>query len=74
MKSKYIGDRAFYRRALTLSVPIMIQSGITNFVNMLDNLMVGAVGTSAMTGVAVANTMPRPLFIFCSHLIFWYMS
>ena len=61
MKSRYIGDRAFYRRALALAVPIMVQSGITNFVNMLDNLMVGSVGTEAMTGVAVANQL---IFIF----------
>ena len=61
MKNKYIGDRAFYKRALALAVPIMIQSGITNFVNMLDNLMVGSVGTAAMTGVAVANQL---IFVF----------
>ena len=61
MKSKLIGDRAFYRRALMFAVPIMIQNGITNFVNMLDNLMVGTVGTEAVTGVAVANQL---VFIF----------
>ncbi len=61
MKSRLIGDRAFYRRALSLAVPIMIQTGITNFVNMLDNLMVGSVGTEAMTGVAVANQL---IFVF----------
>ena len=61
MKSKLIGDRAFYSRALSLAVPIMIQTGITNFVNMLDNLMVGSVGTETMTGVAVANQL---IFIF----------
>lgn len=61
MKSKFIGDKAFYRRALLLAVPIMIQTGITNFVNMLDNLMVGSVGTASMTGVAVANQL---VFIF----------
>lgn len=61
MKSKLIGDRAFYGRALSLAVPIMIQTGITNFVNMLDNLMVGSVGTETMTGVAVANQL---IFIF----------
>ena len=61
MKSRYIGDKSFYRRALALAVPIMIQTGITNFVNMLDNLMVGSVGTEAMTGVAVSNQL---IFIF----------
>lgn len=54
---KYIGDKAFYTRVLKLTVPIMVQSGITNFVNMLDNVMVGRVGTLPMTGVAVANQL-----------------
>ena len=61
MKSKLIGNRAFYRMALSLAVPIMIQTGITNFVNMLDNLMVGSVGTEAITGVSVANQL---IFVF----------
>ena len=61
MLKKLIGNRAFYRQVLTLAVPIMIQNGITNFVNMLDNVMVGAVGTSEMTGVAVSNQL---LFVF----------
>ena len=54
---KYIGDREFYKMALGVAVPIMIQNGITNFVNMLDNIMVGRVGTVQMSGVAVANTL-----------------
>ncbi len=59
--SKYFGDRAFYARVLRLAVPIMIQNGITNFVNMLDNIMVGAIGTNQMTGVSVANQL---IFVF----------
>lgn len=55
--SRYIGDKAFYRRALAVALPIMLQNGITNFVSMLDNLMVGRVGTVEMTGVAVANQL-----------------
>ncbi len=61
MLRKYFGDKAFYRRVLALTLPIMIQNGITNFVNMLDNVMVGRVGTVEMTGVAVANQL---LFVF----------
>ncbi len=53
----YFGDKVFYKRVLSLTIPIMIQSGITNFVNMLDNIMVGRVGTLPMTGVAVANQL-----------------
>ncbi len=54
---RFIGDRAFYKMALTVAVPIMIQNGITNFVSLLDNIMVGRVGTVQMSGVAVANTI-----------------
>ncbi|MBO7363722.1 MAG: MATE family efflux transporter [Lachnospiraceae bacterium] len=56
-KEKFIGDRAFYRMALAVAVPIIIQNGITNFVNMRDNVMVGRVGTLQMTGVSVVNTL-----------------
>ena len=40
-----IGDRAFYRRLFTVMLPILTQNLITNFVNLLDNVMVGQVGT-----------------------------
>ncbi len=42
-------------------IPIMLQNAITNFVNMLDNIMVGRIGTLEMTGVSVANDL---LFVF----------
>ncbi len=61
MLKKYIGDKKFYKRALALTLPIMIQNAITNFVSMLDNIMVGQVGTVQMTGVAVSNQL---LFVF----------
>lgn len=58
---KYIGDRAFYRMTLTIILPIIVQNGITNFISLLDNVMVGRVGTEQMSGVAIANQL---LFIF----------
>ena len=58
---RYIGDRAFYRRVLTIVVPIIIQNGITNFVSLLDNIMVGQVGTLPMSGVSIVNQL---LFVF----------
>ncbi len=61
MLKKLTGDRAFYRQLLVLMLPIMVQNGITNFVNMLDNIMIGAVGTAQMTGVAVTNQL---FFVF----------
>ena len=57
LKKRYIGTKAFYRMALMIAVPIMIQNGISNFVSMLDNIMVGRVGTEQMTGVAIVNQL-----------------
>lgn len=54
---KLIGDRKFYRRLFGIAVPMMIQMGITNFASMLDNIMVGKLGTEQMTGVAIANQL-----------------
>lgn len=61
MKSQFIGDRKFYKRVLQLMIPILIQNGVTTFVNMLDNIMVGSVGQSEMTGVSIANSL---IFIY----------
>lgn len=61
MLKKYIGDKAFYAQLFKLMFPIMIQNGITNFVNMLDNIMIGTIGTAQMTGVAITNQL---IFVF----------
>ena len=61
MLKRYIGDKAFYRRVLGVALPIIIQNGITNFVSLLDNIMVGQVGTLQMSGVSVVNQL---LFVF----------
>ncbi len=61
MLHRYIGDRAFYRRVFGIAVPIIIQNGITNFVSLLDNIMVGQIGTIPMSGVSIVNGL---LFVF----------
>ncbi len=53
--SRYIGDKAFYAAALTIALPMILQDLITNFVSLLDNVMVGALGTEEVAGVAIAN-------------------
>ncbi len=52
---KYLGGREFLKRFLLIAMPIAVQNGITNFVNMLDNLMVGQLGTYQMNGVSIVN-------------------
>ena len=61
MLKRYLGDKAFYKRVLAIAVPMMIQNGITNFVSLLDNIMVGQVGTAQMSGVSIVNQL---LFVF----------
>lgn len=61
MIKNLIGDRAFYKRLFALMIPILVQNGITNFVNMLDNVMIGRVGTAEMTGVSLSNQL---IFVF----------
>lgn len=58
---RLIGDKKFYLMVLAVAVPIMIQNGITNFVGLLDNIMIGKVGTEEMTGVAIVNQL---IFVF----------
>ncbi len=60
-RQKYIGDKKFYKHALAIALPMIIQNLITNFVSMLDNIMVGQVGTAEMTGVSIVNQL---IFVF----------
>ncbi len=58
---KLIGTKEFYKKVLFITIPIILQNGITNFVGLLDNIMVGQVGTDQMSGVAIVNQL---LFVF----------
>ena len=59
--NRFIGDKAFYKRTIRIMLPIVIQNGITQFVNLLDNIMVGQIGTEPMTGVSISNQL---IFVF----------
>lgn len=61
IRQTLIGDRAFYKNVASIVVPVIIQNAITNFVSLLDNVMVGQVGTLQMSGVAIANQL---FFVF----------
>ncbi len=58
---KFVGDKAFYKMVLFIAVPIMVQNGITNFVSLLDNIMIGQIGTEQMSGAAIVNQL---LFVY----------
>lgn len=55
MLKRYIGTKAFYKSVLTLLIPIIIQQFITSFVSLLDNVMVGSLGTEAISAASIAN-------------------
>ena len=55
MLKKISADKALYKRFFLIAIPIIIQNGITNFVSMLDNIMVGQVGSLQMSGVSIVN-------------------
>ena len=61
MFKKLIGSKAFYKAVFAIALPMIIQNVITNFVNLLDNIMVGQLGTAQMSGVSVVNQL---IFIF----------
>ena len=58
---KYIGSWSFYKKTLLIAIPVMIQNLITNLVALIDNIMVGSLGTEQMSGVAITNQL---LFVF----------
>ena len=55
MRSRLIGDRAFYKSVLVLLIPIVIQQFISSFVSLLDNVMVGSLGREAISAASIAN-------------------
>lgn len=62
MLRRFVGNRLFYRRVLGIATPIILQNAITNFVSLLDNLMVGRLSTAELGGVTIINN--NLLFIF----------
>jgi len=61
MRRAFIGDRAFYEKVIAIVLPIIIQNTISNVVSLLDNVMVGRVGTLEMSAVSIVNQL---LFVF----------
>ncbi len=61
IKSNLIGTKAFYARVIAIVLPMIIQNTITNVVSLLDNVMVGRVGTLEMSAVTIVNQL---IFVF----------
>lgn len=61
MSNRFNNSFDLYKRTLRIAIPVMVQNLITNFVALIDNIMVGRVGTEQMSGVAIVNQI---LFVF----------
>ena len=61
LKLKFLGDKKFYLMLIGVVLPIILQQFLTQFVSLLDNLMIGNIGNSEMTGVSLGNQL---LFVF----------
>ena len=61
LAAKLIGNRVFYQQVIGIVLPIIIQNTVSNVVSLLDNVMVGRVGTLEMSAVAIANQL---FFVF----------
>ncbi len=64
-KRKLFGPGAFYKGALAIAVPIMLQQLIQSLVSLIDNFMVSGLGDVCMSGVNVAGQV---LFVFNVYL------
>ncbi|MDR0878885.1 MAG: MATE family efflux transporter [Treponema sp.] len=59
-------DKNFYRNLFAVSLPIMLQNLINSFVNILDTVMIGRLGTVEIAAVGLGNNV----FFFYSMILF----
>ena len=58
---QFIKEKSFYKTLVALAFPIALQDLIKFGLNLMDNVMVGAVSEAALSGVSLAN---QPFFMF----------
>ncbi len=63
MQTLSSSGKGFYRRLFLITLPIILQNGISTFVSLLDNIMVGQLGTMEMSGVSVVNQLMTVFYI-----------
>lgn len=53
----WFGNAEFYKMVMAVALPLVIQQLFSTFVSLLDNIMVGQVGTMAMSAVSISNQL-----------------
>lgn len=64
----FVRDKRFYTTLMAFALPIAAQSLITVGVNMADNIMLGQLGETPMSGVTLANNFISIYQIMCMGL------
>ena len=54
-------DKSFYKTIISLAIPMVLQNLITYSVGLADNLMIGSLGDSAISGVYMGNQVQTVL-------------
>lgn len=65
MRNLFVRDKQFYKTALTLALPIVLQNMITIGVNIMDTVMLGSYGEIQLSGSSLANEFINIFHILC---------
>ncbi len=60
----YLKDKEYYRQLLSLTIPIALTNLISSMLNFIDTIMLGNVGTVAVSSVGIANQIFFLLYLF----------
>jgi putative MATE family efflux protein len=63
-------DKQFYKNLFAIAVPIMLQNLVNSFVNMVDTVMIGRLGTVEIAAVGLGNQV----FFFFNIILFGICS
>ena len=65
MSKLFVKDKQFYKTALMLALPIVLQNMITIGVNIMDTVMLGSYGEIQLSGSSLANEFINIFHILC---------
>ncbi|GHT56726.1 MATE family efflux transporter [Spirochaetia bacterium] len=66
----FLDNRDFYKKLFVIAIPIMLQNLVNAFVNMLDTVMIGRLGTVEIAAVGLGNN----IFFFYLIILFGVCS
>lgn len=65
MNSILVKDLGFYRKLMAIAIPTALQFLVTVSVNLIDTIMVGSLGETALSATALANQFINIFHVFC---------